>query len=231
MNVKWIVMGLSLLVASNAMANKTAVKKQLEQMIPGGIQVQVLDSPVSGFYMVDLGAQVVMVSEDGKYLVDGDVVDLNNRANLIEQYMNKKRIDLMASHTDEDYIEFKAEQEKKVLKVFTDVDCPYCHKFHQQVPQLNEAGVTIQYYAYPRAPKGTPTYKKAEGVWCSTDRKIALASAKQGASIEYKRCESVDKQQALGAAVGVTGTPSLVFENGQLVPGYVSTKKLLEYIY
>ena len=33
---------------------------------------------------------------------------------------------------------------KHVVTVFTDVDCPYCAKFHLEVPELNALGVEVR---------------------------------------------------------------------------------------
>lgn len=230
MKMRWVLAALGLAMSSAAVANKAEVKSKVQQMVPPNIQIEVKDSAMPGFYLVELGNQIVMMSQDGKYLIDGDVVDLSSRTNLIEAYLDKKRFELMKQYTEKDSIEFKAKNEKRVLKVFTDVDCPYCHKFHQQVPDLNKAGITVQYFAYPRSAKGSATYRKAEGVWCADNKQEAITVAKSGGAVNGKTCDIVAKHKALGESVGVTGTPSLVFDNGVMIPGYVPTQKLLEYL-
>ena len=117
---------------------------------------------------------------------------------------------------------------KRTLTVFTDVDCPYCARLHQEVPQLTAAGVKVRYLLFPRAGVGSETYKRSVAVWCAKDRAKALATAKAGGKIDMKTCPNpVDEHLKLGAEVGVEGTPALVFDDGRVVPGYAPAAQLL----
>ena len=54
--------------------------------------------------------------------------------------------------------------------------------------------------------------------------------AKSGAALTGKdNCENpVDDHMMLGSLVGVSGTPALVLDDGQLVPGYVPPDRLIK---
>jgi len=110
------------------------------------------------------------------------------------------------------------------------VDCPYCRKLHDEVPKLNEMGIQVNYLAFPRNGQGTKTYNTMVSIWCAKGaeaKREAMTEAKQGMSLDKADCNSpVMSQLALGQAVGVTGTPAMVFEDGSLVPGYVPAARL-----
>ena len=117
---------------------------------------------------------------------------------------------------------------KGAVYVFTDVDCGYCQKLHQEVPQLNAAGIEVRYLAYPRAGLSTPTFDKMVSAWCADDRNAAMNALKIGANVTAKKCDNpVAAQYQLGAAMGVTGTPAIVLEDGTLIPGYKPAAQLI----
>jgi thiol:disulfide interchange protein DsbC len=116
---------------------------------------------------------------------------------------------------------------KAVINVFTDVDCGFCQKLHQEVPELNRMGVEVRYLAYPRAGVGSPSYAKIVSAWCSQDRNLAITRLKAGESIPDATCENpVADQFELGQSIGVTGTPAIVLEDGTMVPGYQPAAQL-----
>lgn len=113
--------------------------------------------------------------------------------------------------------------------MFTDIDCPYCRKLHDEVPQLNEYGITVNYYAFPRSGPNTASFRKYESVWCADDQQAAMDAAKAGRKVADASCENpVREQFELGSRVGVTGTPAIVLEDGNMVRGYVPAQRLAE---
>ena len=80
---------------------------------------------------------------------------------------------------------------------------------------------------FPRAGKGSDSYKKAVSVWCATDRAKAFTTAKKGENLEAKVCDNpIDKHMQLGEDFEMQGTPLIVTEKGTLLPGYVPAKQL-----
>jgi thiol:disulfide interchange protein DsbC len=135
----------------------------------------------------------------------------------------------MASVKAEDMVVFGPDDAKYTVDVFTDIDCPYCVRLHRQMAEYNRLGIRIRYLAFPRAGVPSSSYDKWVSVWCSDDRQSAMSRAKSGMQIPEKKCDNpVEKQFALGRSVGVRGTPSLILEDGELVPGYVPPSELLE---
>jgi thiol:disulfide interchange protein DsbC len=172
------------------------------------------------------GTEVVYVSADGKYFIAGDMINMDTRENVTNLAKSGIRKTLLDKQ-DNKPIVFKAKDEKHVLTVFTDIDCPYCAKLHREVPQLNEKGITVKYLMFPRAGIGSSSYKKAVNVWCNDDQQQAMTDAKARKTVEEKNCDNpIQAQYNLGQEIGVTGTPALVTSSGRLIPGYMPADRL-----
>ncbi len=171
--------GAALLVVGLAVTGSTAVVAdtqtggqalvaKLKALRPDIPIERVTPSPLPGIYQLELaGGTVFYGTEDGRYLFAGDLYELgdDDLVNLAEQGRVEKRQTLLASVDVDDMIVFAPSGERKsVISVFTDVDCGYCQKLHQEVPQLNEMGVEVRYLAYPRAGVGSRSYQKIVSV-------------------------------------------------------------------
>jgi thiol:disulfide interchange protein DsbC len=176
------------------------------------------------------GGSVFYGTEDGRYLFAGDLYEVGDTelVNLAEVGRVEKRKTLMASVDPADMLIFPASVPRKaVITVFTDVDCGYCRKLHQEVPELNSLGIEVRYLAYPRAGIGSRAYEKIVSAWCSEDPNAAITKLKAGESIPDATCTNpVAAQYNLGREIGVSGTPAIVLEDGQLLPGYVPAADL-----
>ena len=201
----------------------------LSKIIPGVAPDRIRMSALPGLYEVSFGPTVIYVSADGRYLIQGDLVELESGKNHTRDRKREHRRERMARTTDDQKIVFGPKDAKYTIDVFTDIDCPYCVRMHSQMAEYNRLGIRIRYLAFPRAGIPSRSYDKAVSVWCSDDKQTAMSRAKGGMRVPEKKCDNpVEQQFALGSAVGVRGTPSLVLENGQLVPGYVQPLELLE---
>ncbi len=228
------------LLASSATVTQVAagetednISKSLTEAIPGLIVDDVQPSEAKGLYEVSSSnGGTLYVTEDGQYLFTGDMLQVTpgGVANLSEKKRLDQRVDAMSEYGEEAAITYPAQgDEKASIAVFTDIDCPYCRKFHNEVPELNKLGITVRYYGFPRSGPNTPSFAKYVSVWCSEDQQAAMNDAKNGRGIESKSCENpVAEQYNLGRKIGVTGTPASVLENGQIVPGYRPAEKMAE---
>lgn len=202
----------------------TATLKQRFRAEPTSIQ----QSIIPNLYQVMYGTELVYVSADGKFFLAGDLINLETRENLSEVAKRSIRRDMLDKQDNKPVV-FKAKDEKHVLTVFTDIDCPYCAKLHREVPALNEKGVTVEYLMFPRAGLRSQSFKTAVSMWCSDDNLQAMTDAKERKPIENKTCENpIADQYNLGGELGVTGTPALITSSGKLIPGYVPADKLVQ---
>ncbi len=193
-------------------------------------------SPVPGLYIVriDGGTGSLYVSESGEYFLVGELYQARSGHFVDVKYIkaNEIRRELIAQVGEEDTIAFPANGETKaVVYVFTDVDCGYCRKLHNEVvSDLNRQGVEVRYLAFPRAGVNSESYRKMASAWCAKDRPAALTALKQNKTVPENVClgNPVASQLTLGRKVGVTGTPALVLEDGTLLPGYRPAPALLK---
>ncbi len=229
--------GLTLLSTTAVLADSggQALVAKLKALRPDIPIERVSPSPLPGIYQLELaGGTVFYGTEDGRYLFAGDLYELgdDDLVNLAEQGRVEKRQALMAKVDVEDMIVFSPSGERSaVISVFTDVDCGYCQKLHQEVPRLNELGVEVRYLAYPRAGVGSRSYQKIVSAWCADDQNSAITALKSGQSIPDIDCANpVSAQYELGHELGVSGTPAIVLEDGRLLPGYMPADQLAQAI-
>lgn len=182
-----------------------------------------------GIYEVEMPPHIFYISKDGKYVLNGDLIDLPADRNLTQEKHAKTRIKAINALGEDNMIVFAPKEVKHTISVFTDIDCGYCRKLHSEIAKYNALGIKVRYLSYPRSGPGSSSFKKAESVWCAKDRKQALTDAKNGKAINSKPCDSPVKQQFItGTQVGVSGTPAIFLENGQMLPGYVPADRLIK---
>ncbi len=214
----------------DAVTNKAEMLKNLKaryRAVFNGEPDEITESHIANVYQLRQGTRVVYLSADGKYFLKGDMIDAETRENLTEVAKRSVRKDILYKQ-DNKPIVFKAKDEKHVLIVFTDIDCPYCVKLHREVSALNEKGITIKYLMFPRAGIGSASYNKTVSVWCADDNRQALTDAKYRKTVDSRTCKNpVTAQYVLGKKVGVTGTPALITSSGKLIPGYMPADKLI----
>jgi thiol:disulfide interchange protein DsbC len=206
------------------------IRARVVSKLHGANPSDVVATPIPGLYEVTMGGLVTYVSEDGKYLVSGNVYDLDSQVNLTAARRNAARANALASVREDQMIIFSPPNPKMTVTVFTDVDCGFCRKFHGQMADLNKAGVRVRYMMYPRTGPGTESWKKAEYVWCAADRKEALTRAKRGEAVKGKACGDavIKSQYELGGDLGVDGTPAIFTQSGDYIGGYMTPQDLVE---
>lgn len=225
----------SLLFPGLALAQDSAdamIRSKLSQARPDFKISSITPSVVAGIYDVQItGGPVLHTSANGDFFFLGDLysVGVNGIVNLAEKERDNARKTLIASVASKDMILFSpAEEPKGYVTVFTDVDCFYCQKLHKEVPALNAKGIEVRYLAYPRSGIGSESYRKIASAWCANDRNKAMNMLKNRESIPENVCPDnpVADQYMIGQQAGVRGTPALVLESGEMLPGYMSADAL-----
>jgi thiol:disulfide interchange protein DsbC len=217
------------LALSDANADENTVKQAMAKSMPSVKIDSVKPSVINGLYEVIVGANIIYVSDNGKYILQGHLIDVDARRDLTEEKLGDTRIQAIEKIGQNNMIVFKPKINKYKVSIFTDIDCGYCQKLHSEIDQYLAEGITVQYLFFPRAGKGSDSYNKAVSVWCSDDRNAALTSAKKGNVPASKSCDNpVDEHMQLGAEFDVKGTPMIVTEKGNIYPGYLPAKQLAE---
>ena len=227
--IRFTALMLFALTCVTANADEEAIRKALSLAMPATKVETIKPSVIKGLYEAAIGANIYYISEDGKYLIQGRLVDLAAHKDLTEEKLNGTRKLAIENMGKENMIIFKAKIPKYTVTVFTDIDCGYCRKLHSELDQYSAQGITIQYLFYPRAGKGSESYTKAVSVWCADDQNAALTAAKKDKSVPVKTCDNpIDKHMKLADDFDVKGTPMIVTENGNILPGYLPAKQLVE---
>lgn len=215
---------------------REAVEKQLRSRDPD-IPVERVDrTDWDGVYMVVLtGGHVLYVRKDSQMILRGDMLQLEidgSITNLTEQVRNTAVAARLKEIKPGDMISFKPKGDVKgVVYAFTDVDCGYCRKLHQEIQAMNDMGIELRYLAFPRGGERSPAFSKMVDAWCSKDRRQAITDLKNGkdipsATVAAKKdgtsacAKLVEDQFQLGMSLGVNGTPALFLEDGRSIPGF-----------
>lgn len=210
-----------------AQADENEIKKALATLAPTEKVDSIKPAEINGLYEVMLGGNVVYVTEDGKYLLHGQLIETATKKNITESKQAEIRKAQLEKVGEQNMIVFKPKTPKHFVSVFTDIDCGYCRKFHSEIDQYLAQGITVRYLFYPRAGKSSDSYAKAVAVWCADDHQKALTAAKKGEKQDSKTCDNpVDRHMDLASDFGLSGTPMIVTEKGNVLPGYVPAQQL-----
>lgn len=225
-------LGIAALLTAPAQAadkDDAAVRNAIQSLVPGATIDSIADAALPDFYEVVLSGQVFYITKDGKYLVQGSLYDISARRDLTEMSRAKLRAAGLKESPKSERIVFAPEKPKHTVTVFTDIDCGYCRRLHQQMSEYNQLGIAIEYLFFPRAGIGSESYDKAVSVWCADDQRRAMTEAKAGVELDKKQCSNpIEAEFALGNRIGVNGTPAIIAADGTQLGGYVPPEQLLQ---
>lgn len=204
-----------------------ALKEALVIKIPQAADASIKPTPIEGLYEVMSAGQIMYTTKDARYIIDGDMFDMNTRKNLTENTRGGIRLSVLGKLGEENMLVYTPKGDvKHTITVFTDIYCPYCRRLHEEMDDYMNNGVKVRYIFVPF--KGEKSIDTSVSVWCAKDRNKAMDMAKAGESIDKKVCDNpVSKHQAVASELGIRGTPAIMVESGQLFPGYVPSSKMI----
>jgi thiol:disulfide interchange protein DsbC len=230
--MRWLVSILAVFSVT-AIADQAQIEKAITGINPM-IQIESV-KPIdeTPFFEVTLKTgERIYTDSTGSHFVAGDLYQVGSGGvkNLTDIGRRADRQELLGQLDESTLIVFSPKGEvKHRLLVFTDIDCGYCRRLHSEIEQLQENGVEVRYAAFPRAGVGSDSYNKYVSVYCAKDQNETMTLAKQGETPEVATCDNpVADQYKLGQKLGITGTPTLIFEDGEMQPGYAPWKELLK---
>jgi len=188
--------------------------------VPGLVEVQLNDGPL------------IYSTVQGDFFIVGDLYSVTPQGyvNLAEKRRDGERAEKLAKVKRDDMIIFSPEGEPRAyITVFFDDTCFYCQKLHKEVPQLNKNGVEVRYLAYPRAGLSSAASRQLASAWCAENPQETLTKLTDKQSVPENVCEDnpVAAQFQLGQELGVRGTPAIITQSGQMIPGYQSADELM----
>jgi len=218
-------------------ASDSVVRMAILRLVPSAQIQEIIPAPMPGFYQVIASGHLVYVSADGKYVINGDLIDAGQGTSLRDEAWAKYSKAELAKVPLADRIVFAPPHPKYTVTVFTDVTCPYCRVLHEEIAAINKEGIAVQYLAWPRSGvtdddgKPTDTYNEMVSVWCAADRNSAFTAAKQGHDPKPATCKNPVKAQfdlGLRLGVGEKGTPAVYAEDGTLIGGFLTPEQMLD---
>jgi thiol:disulfide interchange protein DsbC len=222
-----------LIFSVSVSASQDNIREGLKNILPDGAVIELIEpSPIPGIYAVYYGdLQPIYVTQDGSFFIYGDIykINVNSISNITEKSIAERRKLILQNIPSEELISFKSSNEQFSVIVFTDVDCGYCRKLHNQIDEYNSLGISINYAAFPRSGLGTSAFTKMVGAWCSNNPKDSMTKLKNNLTLDISFCENqpVSKQYIIGKKLGVDGTPSFFSMDGEMFPGYIEPEELL----
>ncbi|WP_260294777.1 DsbC family protein [Sedimenticola hydrogenitrophicus] len=230
--VPWLLLSISTAPGAAPSGDRqiAQVRQSLALLLPDVLPDSIRPTPIPGLFEVVVGARLVYVTGDGRYLIEGEIIDLEQQKNLTNPRLNEVTVAAVDAIGEQNMLIFEpAGPARYSVTVFTDIDSAYSRKLHQEIEQYTRRGIRVRYLFYPRAGLESSSFDKAAAVWCSPDRTRALREAMAGEAVEAASCVNpVGDHWRLGGRMGISGAPVIVLENGDMLPGYVSAERLYE---
>ncbi|WP_299685478.1 thioredoxin fold domain-containing protein [uncultured Vibrio sp.] len=204
-----------------------------------GIKVdKIVPSDIDGLLEIQTSSGTVFSSLEGDHFLAGTLYSLDDNGKFSDVLAERQapiNAEKIAAMSDS-VIEYKADNEKYVVTVFTDITCGYCVRLHSEMQGYNDLGITVRYMAYPRQGATGQVADQMAAIWASDDPKTAMHDAKLNRQMpepgkdlsELKQV--IAKQYQLGRELGVNGTPAIALESGEMVSGYLPPDQLLQRI-
>lgn len=210
-------------------SHRDAIKEGLERINPGLYPESLRPTPLEGLYEVVVNGRLVYMSEDGRYLIQGEILDLDGQHSISEEYHREQRLDTLADLPEEELVVYPAaDGGDHVVTIFTDVECPFCQRLHAEMRSLQERGIEVRYVLMPRSVPSS-AYRKSVAVYCAEDRRSAMDAAKGGElqGDGGEECPNpIQEHVQIAETLGIRATPTLISKDGRMHEGYLSPEDL-----
>ena len=224
-----------LFLISAVIFSEEEIERNIQKILPSGFEINFIEqSEVPNFYVVNvLNNQILYVSYDYKFVFAGDLIGIQDEGivSINDKYKTKFTQKLISTIKPGESIDFISEKERYRIKVFTDVSCAYCRLFHSEIEEYLEKGITIQYLGFPRDGLEGKVFNNMQSAWCSNNKKQSLTKLKLGEEIKKELCQNPIREHfRIGSLIGITGTPTIVLDDGRKFSGYIPADQLIKLI-
>lgn len=209
------------------------LRESLAVLAPELTVTAIAESPLPGVYEVVSDGQIYYLTPDGRFMLEGSIIDLEQRVNLSEQRRGNLQMALITEVSEDQMIVFnnEAADATRWITVFTDTDCGYCQKLHREIETITDADIKVRYLMFPRAGMESASFRELQSVWCADDPLAAMTAAKTGGVVEEATCANpIQDHVNLATRVGLRGTPLIYLDNGTKIPGYRPANELIQMI-
>lgn len=188
-------------------------------------------SVIPGFFEVPVGSQVLYVSFNGRYLVAGDLIDMERDNNLSETRRMQLRREAVEQINPAHLITVGSNTAPRYITVFSDVNCDYCRRLHGELQKLVNRGDLQVRYVLMLKGMSAASYVKNTSVWCSPHPIMSLQKAMAGETIPPRQCRTPINQFIQTAKkINVRGLPTIVFDDGNVMAGFTPATEVEGYL-
>ena len=222
-----------MVAAQDHEAAEKQLRAALAEMAPELPITSISESVLPGVYEVISNAQVYYLSPNGRFLVEGSIIDLQNQVNISEQRRGSLQLSLIEEIPEEQMLVFNNEDKnaERWITVFTDTDCGYCQKLHREIDTITDADIKVRYLMFPRAGIDSNSSRELQSVWCAADQQEAMTVAKSGGTVDPATCENpIQAHMDLARQVELRGTPLIYLDSGAKIPGYRPAEELIRMV-
>ena len=213
--------------ASTQTPEVAAIRKAFEQRFPGAHINHIEKSNYFGLYEVMLDDNLIYTDPSAAYVFVGSVYDTATKQNLTEARSRKlNRVAVDKLPYDLAFKRVKGDGSRKLV-IFSDADCPFCHKLETEMKGLDN--VTIYTFLFPIDQLHPNAAQKSKRIWCSADKAKAWDTFFASGTLPDNKGDCGDpvaKTQALGNALRINATPTLIFADGTMIPGALPLPQL-----
>jgi thiol:disulfide interchange protein DsbC len=213
------------------LAQEATIRKNLKERIPQLPTIaEISKSPMAGLYEVRLEDNDIMYTDaEGNFLINGHLIDTKLRRNLTEERVEKLTAVAFSALPLKDAFTVVRGNGKRKVAVFEDPNCGYCKRFEQDIQKVDN--VTVYMFLFPiLSPDST---EKARNIWCAKDKAKSWQDwMVRGQTPASASCDSgaLARNVEFGKKYRITGTPTLIFEDGHRVPGAISSAEVEKYL-
>ncbi|WP_256254298.1 DsbC family protein [Burkholderia ubonensis] len=203
-----------------------SVAAHLGSLYPNTPFRDVKPAPVAGLYEVTMGQNIAYTDASGQYFLFGHLFDMQNQVDLTEQTQAQGYKTQFPAQFLDHAIKTVHGNGRRVVAIFSDPDCPYCRAIEKELQRVDN--VTIYTFLYPLESIHPGATNKSIRIQCATDPAQAWRDWMTSNRLPpLVACHHpINDNLVLGSWLGVTGTPTLIAEDGRMLPGAVSSTQL-----
>lgn len=208
-----------------AHADEANVKKAMETKLGGKIS-SVVKTPYLGLYEIYADGQILYTDEKQSVIIAGALIDGKTMQNHTAERMHKLTAISFSDLPLANAVKQVRGDGKRVLATFEDPNCGYCKRLAKDIAKLDN--VTIYTFLYPIL--SPDSLEKSKQIWCASDKARAWNDLMQdGKKLTSKtNCDTsaITKNVEFGRRLNIQGTPTLIFADGERVPGAVPLDRI-----
>jgi thiol:disulfide interchange protein DsbC len=223
------------LVASGAVAfgQDAVIRKNLAERLPNLPKIdEITKTAMPGLFEVRVGGTDIFYTDaEGNFFIQGNLIDTKNKRNLTEDRVAKlTEIDFDALPLKDAFTVVRGNGKRKVA-VFEDPNCGYCKRFETDLQNVNN--VTVYMFLYPIL--GQASTDRSKNIWCAKDRAKAwtdwmVKNADTAAASATCDVTALARNVEFGKKHKITGTPTLIFADGNRVPGAIGAAQVEKFL-